>query len=99
MDWFSELVMGLDLHNVTAYIHDWGGFPGIRTVARYPERFLRVVLGVTGLPEGHGAAPMFNIWSGAISQRLPKWAPFIQMCSTRVMEQDELAAAVSGTWA
>ena len=122
VDWFSELLLGLDLDNITAYIHDWGsklmitviitpmftltlttvlavtltlnqgGFPGIRTIARYPERFLRVVLSITGLPEGNGAAPMFKMWSGGLSQKLPKWGPFIQMNTTQVLSAEEIAA-------
>jgi len=92
VDWLSELIMGLDLNNLTVFIHDWGGFPGLRTVARYPERFLRVAIGVTGLPEGNGPSPMFNVWSGAISQKLPKWAPFMQLSTTKVMCEKDLAA-------
>jgi len=92
VDWLSELVLGLDLDNINVLIHDWGGFPGLRTVARYPERFLRVALTVTGLPEGNGAAAMFAVWSGQISQKIPKWGPMIQSQVTRVMSDEECAA-------
>ena len=46
----SELLVGIDLYNCTPFLQDWGGLIGLRVVARFPERFERLVISNTGLP-------------------------------------------------
>jgi haloalkane dehalogenase len=54
--WMSELLFAqLDLQRVTFFGQDWGGLIGLRLVAAAPERFDRVVVGNTGLPDGSAA--------------------------------------------
>jgi haloalkane dehalogenase len=43
IDWTHSLVTGLDLHEVTLVLQDWGGPIGLSTLARDPGRFARVV--------------------------------------------------------
>lgn len=50
VDAMSAFVRGLDLRDVTAYLHDWGGLVGLRVVADDPERFARLVISNTNLP-------------------------------------------------
>lgn len=51
--WMSELLFDqLDLREVTFFGQDWGGLVGLRLVAATPERYARVVIGNTGLPDG-----------------------------------------------
>ena len=53
--WMSELVFDhLDLQGITYFGQDWGGLVGLRMVAARPDRYARVVVGNTGLPEGDG---------------------------------------------
>lgn len=92
VDWLSELVLGLDIDNATAFLHDWGGMCMLRVIARYPERFLRVALGNTGLMTGGGAAPIFKVWAGYLSQKLPLWGPFIDASSEKDLSPEEVAA-------
>lgn len=33
-------------------VHDWGGLIGLRLLAKYPERFQRVLVANSGLPTG-----------------------------------------------
>ena len=49
VDTMSELIRELDLKNMTAHVHDWGGLVGLRVVAEEPERFSRVIASNTGL--------------------------------------------------
>jgi len=62
--WMSELVFDvLDLRDATFFGQDWGGLVGLRLVAAQPERFARVVVGNTGLPDGNGkASEAFLAW-------------------------------------
>ena len=54
--WMSELVFHrLDLQRVTFFGQDWGGMIGLRLVAAQPERFDRVVVSNTGMPDGTSA--------------------------------------------
>lgn len=55
VEWMRQVVVDhLDLHDVTFFGQDWGGLVGLRIVAAAPERFARLVVGNTGLPEGTG---------------------------------------------
>ena len=50
----TKLVEYLDLQNITPFYQDWGGLIGLRVVANLPDRFARVVVGNTGLPDATG---------------------------------------------
>ena len=51
--WMRELLFDhLDLRDVTLFAQDWGGLIGLRLVGEHPDRFARVVIGNTGLPDG-----------------------------------------------
>lgn len=43
IEWTSDLVVRLDLRDVTLVVQDWGGPIGLGALARAPERFARVV--------------------------------------------------------
>ena len=49
VDTMSELIRKLDLKDITAHVHDWGGLVGLRVIAEDPERFSRVIASNTGL--------------------------------------------------
>jgi haloalkane dehalogenase len=50
--WLRALVEALDLRGATLVGQDWGGLVGLRVLAEAPERFARVVVSNTGLPDG-----------------------------------------------
>ena len=55
--WMQEAIIDhLDLQDATFFGQDWGGLVGLRLVAENPDRFARVVIGNTGLPNGQGGA-------------------------------------------
>jgi haloalkane dehalogenase len=72
VDWMSELIFEkLDLNNATFFGQDWGGLVGLRLVAAQPQRFARVVVGNTGLPDGSGKpSDAFMAWQ-KFSQESP----------------------------
>ena len=39
VDKMTQLIVELDLNNITAHVHDWGGLVGLRVVAEAPDRF------------------------------------------------------------
>lgn len=53
VDWMSTWLQQLDLSNLTLVCQDWGGLIGLRLVTAHPDRFARVVVANTGLPDGH----------------------------------------------
>ena len=57
--WVAELVghKHLDLRAATFFGQDWGGLIGLRVVAENEERFARVVVSNTALPDGRVAVP------------------------------------------
>tara|TARA_Y100001958_G_scaffold157265_1_gene151905 strand:- start:555 stop:1664 length:1110 start_codon:yes stop_codon:yes gene_type:complete len=50
VDKMAQLIVELDLKNITAHFHDWGGPVGLRVLAKEPERFDRVIATNTSLP-------------------------------------------------
>lgn len=93
VDWMSEWVCGLDLQGVTLFCQDWGGLIGLRLVARFPERFARVMVSNTGLPTGGGRMTQsFMEWRDTISQQLPDWKYMIQTASVSNISDEALDA-------
>jgi haloalkane dehalogenase len=73
VDWMSAWLTARDLTNITLFCQDWGGLIGLRLVARFPERFARVVAANTGLPVGGRKPPLaFKLWV-AFSQLVPRF--------------------------
>jgi haloalkane dehalogenase len=65
--WIHGFVRALDLRAVTLVCQDWGGLIGLRVLADDVERFARVVVANTGLPDAQGmdreqAAPMRELY-------------------------------------
>lgn len=61
VEWMRAVAFDvLDLHNVTLVGQDWGGLIGLRLAAEHPERFARLVVANTGLPNGE--QPMADVW-------------------------------------
>lgn len=51
--WMSSLVFDLlDLNDITFFGQDWGGLIGLRLVTAQPDRFARLAVANTGLPDG-----------------------------------------------
>jgi haloalkane dehalogenase len=50
--WMSAFLTQMNLQAVTLFCQDWGGLIGLRLVAAFPDRFARVVISNTALPEG-----------------------------------------------
>ena len=49
VDKMTQLIVELDLQNITAHVHDWGGMVGMRVIAEEPDRFARVIASNTSL--------------------------------------------------
>jgi haloalkane dehalogenase len=63
VDWVRQILIQLNLKNITLVCQDWGGLIGLRLVAEHPELFARVLAANTMLPTGdHGANEAFLNW-------------------------------------
>ena len=61
VEWMRTVAFDvLDLRDVTLVGQDWGGLIGLRLAAEHPERFARLVVANTGLPNGE--QPMADVW-------------------------------------
>ncbi|MGI9294390.1 MAG: haloalkane dehalogenase [Pseudomonadales bacterium] len=49
--WVKGLVKAIDLRDITLFCQDWGGLIGLRVAAENPDRFARIVVANTGLPD------------------------------------------------
>ena len=52
--WMTAWLEANDLRKLTLVCQDWGGLIGLRLVAEQTDRFARVVVANTGLPDGTG---------------------------------------------
>ncbi len=61
VEWMRAVAFDvLDLRDATLVGQDWGGLIGLRLAAENPERFARLVVANTGLPNGE--QPMADVW-------------------------------------
>lgn len=51
ISWIRQWIQSNELTNITLVCQDWGGLIGLRVVASYPDRFARLVIANTGLPD------------------------------------------------
>jgi haloalkane dehalogenase len=73
VDWLRNVIIQLDLTDITLMCQDWGGLLGLRLVADHPERFARVCAANTMLPTGEHAPPeAFFKWK-EFSQQVPEF--------------------------
>ncbi len=91
--WMSAWLTALDLADITLFCQDWGGLIGLRLVAAFPDRFVRLVIANTGLPVGTGASEGFNQWL-AFSQNVPQFpvGAIVNGGTMRDLSADEIAA-------
>ncbi|MBI2335747.1 MAG: haloalkane dehalogenase [Deltaproteobacteria bacterium] len=57
---FTEFVRKLDLFNITLFCQDWGGLIGLRVVANEPNRFARIIVANTSLPDANTIMARIN---------------------------------------
>jgi haloalkane dehalogenase len=93
--WMSSLVFDvLDLRDVTFFGQDWGGLIGLRLVAADPDRYARVVVGNTGLPDGsRPPTEAFMRWQ-QFSQTVPELpvGQIVNGGTARQLSDGEIAA-------
>ena len=93
--WMQAAVIDhLDLRDATFFGQDWGGLVGLRLVAENPDRFARVIIGNTGLPNGQGGATeAFLAWQ-RFSQESPVFpiGQLIDRASLTDLSEAEIAA-------
>jgi len=105
VDWMSDVVVQLDIKDATFFMQDWGGMIGLRVLAKFPERFSRVICGNTLLGTGAGyiesIPPRFVMWIEKISPNvgtgtegsIPSWGMILSkfVDSGNVSEADVVA--------
>ncbi len=93
--WMSALIFDhLDLHDITYFGQDWGGLIGLRLVAADPDRYSRVMVANTGLPDGTmKASKAFLAWQ-KFSQESPVFpvGKLINAACARELSPEEIAA-------
>ncbi|MEM9988902.1 MAG: haloalkane dehalogenase [Pseudomonadota bacterium] len=89
VDWMCQWLLALDLNNITLVCQDWGGLIGLRMVATFPDRFARLVIANTGLPDSKAVKPELSEMLGNIYPTLP--VPSAQHVQQKFKEGDPTA--------
>ena len=69
VDIMSLFVRELELEDITLFCQDWGGLIGLRVAAEHKDRFARLIIANTGLPQAEG----LQGWLGYPLFRLAVW--------------------------
>ena len=70
VSWLRQFVEILDLRKINLFCQDWGGLLGLRLAAEHKERFARLVIANTALPDGSPLGDGFMMWQ-QVSQAMP----------------------------
>lgn len=92
--WLEEFLNQMELSAINVFCQDWGGLLGLRLIAKYPDKFARVVVGNTILPTGD--APLneaFLQWQ-KYSQEVPVFpvGQIIQQATVTDLSPEVIAA-------
>jgi len=68
VDWMSQWLAANDFTDATLVCQDWGGLIGLRMLTAAPDRFARVIVANTGLPDNKTIKPEV---SAMLAQLLP----------------------------
>ena len=91
--WVTNLIETLNLTDVTLHVQDWGGLIGLRVAAYHADRFARVALSNTALPDGTvGNETAFSRWRDTISQTVENFSTVLQRTTPTELTAAEEAA-------
>jgi haloalkane dehalogenase len=90
VEWLNQFLTALDLTGLTLVCQDWGGLLGLRAVGAHPERFKRLVIANTGLPN---TTMLTDDVSGMLGQMYP-----MVPVPTAAMVQEQFAAGAPGAF-
>jgi haloalkane dehalogenase len=68
MDTLTSFIDKLDLRKITLVCQDWGGLIGLPVATILRDRFARLVIMNTGLPNGDGISKAFMAWRAAADE-------------------------------
>lgn len=71
VDWLSQWLLAQDLTGITLFCQDWGGLIGLRVVAEHPDRFRRLVIANTGLPDSRMVQKETSAFFASVWPKLP----------------------------
>jgi len=90
VDWMNQFLTGLDLTGLTLMCQDWGGLLGLRAVGDQPDRFERLVIANTGLPNT-------TTLTDDISNMMGKMYPMVPV-PTAAMVQEQFSGGTPGAF-
>ena len=101
-----QLVVALDLRDITLFVQDWGGPTGLAQYATMPERFSRLVIMNTWLHhDGYEYTPGIMQWiqqnspGGLFREGVPGrfgWGTLMTVATQRAAPQDSLMKELQG---
>lgn len=71
VDWMSDWLTQVGIKDINLVCQDWGGLIGLRLVAKFPERFARLIIANTGLPDSKSVTPDMSAMLGQFYPSIP----------------------------
>jgi haloalkane dehalogenase len=88
--WVEKFVKSLNLNNIYLHVQDWGGLIGLRVAIRNKERFQKIAISNTSLPDGTSVTPAFRAWRMS-SQSVPLYSNVIEQATFSELNTEEEA--------
>lgn len=71
VDWMSQWLVANDFIDATLVCQDWGGLIGLRMLTAAPDRFSRIVVANTGLPDNKLVKPETSALLASLAPSVP----------------------------
>jgi haloalkane dehalogenase len=97
VEYVTNALASLDLQNVTAIVHDWGGPIGLRWAVENADRVSRLVILNTGLFAGH-VNEAFMAWRNFAERNPDLPVGFIIQSATKTEVPQEILDAYEAPW-
>jgi haloalkane dehalogenase len=90
-EWLTTFITTLDLQNIHLHAQDWGGLLGLRVVIRNQQRFAKVAVSNTSLPEGNNRNQALMLWIRS-SQMVASYGFVLEQGTFKDLSPNEEAA-------
>ncbi len=90
-EWLTIFITKLDLQNIYVHAQDWGGLLGLRVVIKNQNRFAKVAISNTSLPEGNSNNAALLQWI-QVSQNVATYGAVIERATFADLTTEEEAA-------
>jgi haloalkane dehalogenase len=89
--WMEKFIGKLNLTNINIHVQDWGGLVGLRVAIRNQDKFSKIAVSNTTLPDGTNVTLAFKAWRNS-SQTVATYGEVMESATFRELSLEEETA-------